>query len=145
MKTSNHTLKLQGSDDLLEVKHFPEKGHCHVVAQLNEETLAAKASDYFEAFCQIRTRLERSGLIPICNGSSLDVYPSGMCRDMGAGLSAYRLYTDRKPEMDDLVKIFEVDEPLKPSTVADQRKYFETWAGIEDAVNSRKKWWQFWR
>ena len=145
MEVSDHALKLQGSEGTLIVKYFSKKGRCHVVATLNDEVLESKAGDYFEAFCEIRMKLERRELIPICNASSLDVYPSGMCRDMGSGLSAYRLHSDRKPDMDDLLDIFEADEPLKPATVADQRKYFEAWAGIEDTLTTHKKWWQFWR
>src|SRR5947208_2529120 len=57
--------------------------------------LTAEAFDYFEALCQVRGELKKDGWRPVCYGASKAVYPSGMCRDMGGGLNAYRLQLGR--------------------------------------------------
>jgi len=64
---------------------------CKLTSAYRGKTLEAEAPDFFEALCLIRRRLESEGLIPFCYGASLNVYPSGMARDMGAGLKAYRM------------------------------------------------------
>src|ERR1700752_894126 len=79
---------------------------CHITFQFRGRSLDAEASDYFEAFCQIRRQLEKDGLIPFCYGASLNVYPSGMARDMGLGLKAYKLTIGQHARMQDLVEIF---------------------------------------
>jgi hypothetical protein len=93
------------------------------------------ASDYFEALCQIRNELETNGWRPICYGSSKDVYPSGMARDMGCrGLKAYRLQIGEPAKLADLVEIFDSAPDMEPASVAEQEQFFERWLrsqGIE--------------
>ena len=61
------------------------------------------------------------GLIPICYGASENVYPSGMCLDMGSGSRAY-LWGKKGPLS--LVDIFATGPEVIPSTVADQSDSF---------------------
>lgn len=77
----------------------------------------------------VRLQLEPENLIPVCYGASLDVFPSGMCRDMSGGLSAYRLKLRKSPDREDLVRIFETGPDVKPVTVDDQRNFFENCMG----------------
>jgi hypothetical protein len=46
---------------------------------------------FFDALCAIRQRLEEQGAMLDCYGASLNVFPSGMSRDMGRGVKAYKL------------------------------------------------------
>jgi hypothetical protein len=72
-----------------------EEDVCRLTFRYAGGEFTAEASDYFETFCRLRERLEAAGWRPVCYGGSRDVYPSGMCRDMGRGLKAYRLHPGR--------------------------------------------------
>jgi hypothetical protein len=89
--------------------------------------VVAQSPDYFEAMCEIRSRLDAAGWRPDCFGSSRNVYPSNMCRDMGRGLKAYKLHLGRPAEIRDLVSIFESGPDVDPASVEDQRQFFECW------------------
>lgn len=80
---------------------------------------------FFEALCRVREDLEATfGLRPDCYGASRDVYPSGMARDMGLGLKAYKSVIGRKMDAN-LVNIFETGTDVEPASVADQRAFAE--------------------
>ncbi len=76
---------------------------CRLNFQYPGGELTAEASDYFQAMCRIRLDLEKAGWRPVCYGASRNVYPSGMCRDMGRGLKAYRCQLGQPATLDDLV------------------------------------------
>ncbi|HEY8991376.1 MAG TPA: hypothetical protein VIM46_05330, partial [Luteolibacter sp.] len=95
--------------------------------RFRNKVIEASASDYFDAFSRIREQLETEHLIPFCYGASLNVFPSGMARDMSAGLSAYRLAMGRHASREDLVRIFDAGPDVIPSSVANQRKHFDDW------------------
>jgi hypothetical protein len=104
---------------------------------LNAE-IVARASDYFEALCQIRDTLEKDGWRPVCYGSSRNVYPSGMGRDMGRGLKAYRLELGRTAKISDLVAIFDSGPDVQLSSVEEQKQFWKCWLrsrGIEPRDN----------
>ncbi len=94
---------------------------------LGGEVVQAVAEECFAALVVIRRALEAAGRLLVCNGSSLDVYPSGMSRSMGAGQKAYRLTMGRQALMADLVSIFETAPGVRPSRVDEQAAYFEEW------------------
>ena len=114
-------------DEAGEISYGPQEGLCRVSFHFRGRSVEALARDYFEAFSQIRLQLEPEGLIPFCYGASLNVFPSGMCRDMGAGLSAYRLVKGEVPSLGDLVKIFEAGPDVIPASVAEQRTFYSEW------------------
>jgi hypothetical protein len=62
-----------------------------------------------------------------CYGASLNVFPSGMARDMGGGVMAYKLTLGQRGRMQDLVCIFDTGPNVQPTTVASQREYFDGW------------------
>lgn len=84
---------------------------------VDERPYDGVGGDLFEAFDQVRLQLE-PGLIR-CLGTSLDVYPSGMCRDQGNGWVAYR----QKPKTTVLRGIFDDDPQWVPATVAQQAAF----------------------
>jgi hypothetical protein len=100
---------------------------CCISFAYRGRTIDAEASDYFDALCQIRLILEKEGLIPFCHGASLNVYPSGMARDMGAGLKAYKLTPGKHAKMADLVDIFSQGPDVIPAFVGPQREFYEEW------------------
>jgi hypothetical protein len=68
----------------------------------------------------IRKEIEPEGLIPICYGASLAVWPSGMCCDVGGGLAYYM----REGKERRKVRIFETRPEAMPSTIRDQEAYY---------------------
>ncbi len=78
----------------------------------------AQADDAFEALCLIREELEPFGWRIGVAGAQADVWPSGMARDQGGGLRAYRMTPER---VGDLVDTFEPVDPATVTTVALQR------------------------
>jgi hypothetical protein len=104
-----------------------DEDRCHIFFAYRNCTIEAEATDYFEAFCLIRLQLESGGLIPSCYGASLNVYPSGMARDMGAGLKAYKLEIGKHSRRPDLVHIFATGPDVVAASVKSQREFFEEW------------------
>jgi hypothetical protein len=93
-----------------------------------ERTVVADSDvGYFDALCQLRKTIEGEGFRLMCFGASKGVYPSAMSRSMGVGDKAYRLEMGRAAAMKDLVSIFDTDSSVIPTTVAEQRAYFEEW------------------
>jgi hypothetical protein len=82
------------------------------------------SSDLFECLVNLRQELNKINYRPLCNGARFDVYPSGMCRDMGGGLSAYELKLNSKARNDDLVYIFDYASPELIASVEEQRDYY---------------------
>jgi hypothetical protein len=100
---------------------------CTLSLQYEEHTISATAADYFEAMCQIRQLLDAEGIAVLCYGASLNVYPSGMGRDMGQGLKACKMRMGQPTRMLDLVSIFAYESDVQPATVAQQQAYFQAW------------------
>lgn len=88
--------------------------------------LTGNGSDYFDALCLIRRELEAMDVSALCVGARKDAYPSGMARDMGAGLKVYILEMGKRAESKP-VSIFEYAPPETVGTVDEQREYFERW------------------
>jgi len=77
----------------------------------------------FLALIKIRMELEKLGVKILCNGSRIDVYPSGMGM---MSLKAYELKLGEQAKK--LLNIFEPTEEIdKIATIEDQRLYFENW------------------
>jgi len=100
---------------------------CKLTCAYRGKTIEAEAADFFEALCLIRRQLEPEGLIPFCYGASLNVYPSGMARDMGAGLKAYRMRKGVHARMADLVEIFDTGPDVIPASVDAQEAFWREW------------------
>ena len=89
-------------------------------------SVEARADDAFEALCLVREQLEPAGWRLGVAGAQVDVWPSGMARDQGGGLRAYRL-TDTVAGP--LVDTFEPVDPATVTTVADQQATAERFHG----------------
>ena len=126
---SDHTIHLIGGEDdeAATLTTGPRDGLCHITFRYRGRVIETSARDYFDAFCQVRLQLEPERLIPFCYGASLNVFPSGMARDMGSGLSAYRLTVGHTPAKDALVGIFDSGPDVIPASVANQKEFFNDW------------------
>src|SRR5262245_27690993 len=78
---------------------------CRLRCEYRGKTVESIATDHFQALCDVREVLAKDSLIPYCYGASLNVFPSGMARDMGQGLKAYKLVEGRHAGGHDLVEI----------------------------------------
>lgn len=83
--------------------------------------------DLFECLTLLRLDLERQGVFVLCQGARVDVYPSGMQRDMGGGQVAYRMIMGKNAASEDGVDIFEVTADERLGTVEEQQQYWRTW------------------
>jgi hypothetical protein len=102
-----------------------DEDFCLLILDYDDCKLESEEDDFFDALCTIRNHLEQRGLVPLCYGASINVYPSGMGRDMGSGLKAYKM--QRGKQARDLVHIFATGPDIVPSTVEEQREFFEEW------------------
>lgn len=82
------------------------------------EPVENRADDAFEALCLVRDQLEPLGWRLGVAGAQIDVWPSGMARDQGGGLRAYRMTEDR---VEGMVDTFAPVDPASVVTVDEQR------------------------
>ena len=94
-------------------------GDCKLVLHFRGRQIIAQDWSFWHALIAIRKQIEPEGLIPICYGTSLDVWPSGMCCDAGGWL-AYYMHEDKERRK---VCIFETGPEVIPSTIRDQQAY----------------------
>jgi hypothetical protein len=87
----------------------------------------AREADLFECLRTIRRELEPTGVRLCCNGARVDVWPSGMARDMGGGRHAYILRMGRQAQRSDLVSIFDPAPVEAVGDVDDQEAYARRW------------------
>lgn len=104
---------------------FRAGGYCIDLNVENVGRYLYKATDYFEALSQIRTKLEAKGIRLLCWGAGRNVWPSHMQRDMGTGIEAHELLEDGRsgPER----WIFDYAPPEMIATVAEHKRYAEQW------------------
>ena len=103
-------------------------GLVKLTLHFNGQEISSVDDDYFSAMCAIRRVLEQEGALPCCYGASKNVYPSGMSRDMGAGVYAYKLTLGSPAKQADLVSIFDTGPDVVPATVAEQEDFFKRWS-----------------
>ena len=101
--------------------------HCRLRCEYRDKAVESTATDFFKALCDVRSLLAKDGLIPLCYGASLNVYPSGMARDMGQGLKAYKMAIGRHARREDLVYIFAQGANVVPASVAAQEQFWREW------------------
>lgn len=125
---SEHSLYVIGGndDEQILLVRSDVGNSCRLVCTVRGETHTVDERDFFEALLVVRRRaLEPKGLIPFCYGASLKVWPSGMARDMGRGLKAYK--TEIGAQARELVGIFETGPDVIPSQVSAQEEYHREW------------------
>jgi hypothetical protein len=129
--TETYSIRLVGGEDgeRATFEFDDEQDDCLLVCRYRGQTISAQEDDFFEALVSIRRRLQAHGLMPYCYGASLNVFPSGMFRDMGSGLQAYKLTLGKQARMADLVGIFDEGIDVVPADVDAQEQFFRDWLG----------------
>ena len=110
-----------------QLTYFPDYAKRVACLQLRVpgfDPLEAREHDYFECLVSVRRRLETLGAKAHCWGARRDVWPSGMQRDMGAGLTAYRLGNESTVEEQ---SIFSPATEDAVATVDEQQQFAESW------------------
>jgi len=128
--SSEHTVHLiGGADNESATISTTSAGRdsCSISILYREKELRAESTDYFKALQEIRELMEADELIPFCYGASLNVYPSGMSREMSQGMVAYRMSLGKSTTREDLVRIFDAGTDVIPSYVAQQREFHDKW------------------
>jgi hypothetical protein len=101
-------------------------GSCKLTLEWNGEKLSATSSDFFDALVQIRRRLEKNNLVPVCYGASRNVFPTDLSRAMAHGLMAPR-WEQGKRTPESLVFLFHSGVDVDPVTVSEQRETHQKW------------------
>jgi hypothetical protein len=123
------TLKIQNREGEVfdaEVKYHGSKREwiLEFISPITKK-LSFNEGDVFECLTQLRLELAKYGCKPLCAGARIDVYPSGMARDMGNGLSAEVSSSEPMNEHERLqyVDIFDYAEPDLIASVEEQLNY----------------------
>jgi hypothetical protein len=107
------------------------RGSCKLRLTFNGRSLNAMSSDFFDALVQLRRRLEKEDLLPVCYGASRNVYPADLARTLAHGLMAQR-WTPGGKGREDLVFIFHTGPDVQPVTVAEQREFRRCWVAARE-------------
>lgn len=92
-------------------------------------TLRFQEADFFECLRRFRERVEPSGWRVLVNGARRDAWPSGMARDMGAGLKLYIL-RGKPLGSDDLVETFGPADGADVTDYDTQARHAEAFFGV---------------
>lgn len=123
-----YTLLVVGGaeNEVVSLQNASEAGPYCLTCSARDRSHSEVSSDYFDAFAKIRSNfLEPLGLTPFCYGASLNVWPSAMGRQMGAGLQAYQVAMGQSGGH--LVWIFDSGPDVIPSSVEEQRDHALHW------------------
>lgn len=82
--------------------------------------------DLFKALSAWRRDLEKQGISVLCQGSRINVRPSGMQREIGGGRGGYVHALGESPGSDSVVNIFETYMG-ETATVDEQDRFFQDW------------------
>jgi hypothetical protein len=129
--TETYSIRLVGGDDgeRATFEFDDARDPCLLLCRYRGKTISSQESDFFESLVSIRRRLQADGLMPYCYGASLNVFPSGMARDMGRGLKAYKMALGKHVNSADLVGIFDEGIDVVPADVDAQEQFFRDWLG----------------
>ena len=86
----------------------------------------SKSDNIFDSVVELRKKLELKNIYLLCNASVINVYPSGMQKEIG-GTKAYKLQMGKQATLSDVVDIFDYDSELKISSVEEQKEFYENW------------------
>lgn len=103
---------------MIEWRRTPDYRWAVSIESSEFDPIEVEARDAFEALCLVREQLEPHGWRIGVAGARADVWPSGMARDQGGGLRAYRLTSQG---VEGLVDTFEPVDPATVTTVVEQR------------------------
>lgn len=113
-----HHLKIineQGKKETITIELKEQNRYCYLFA---ESIVTGKMTfddiDYWGCLTKLREVLEAKGYLILCRGAKENIVLSGMCRNMGQGLSGYEIELEKGAEMENLVPVF---EPIESGAV----------------------------
>jgi hypothetical protein len=77
--------------------------------------------------CLAKVRSDFPHLTFLCKGAKLNVMPSRMASQMGAGLVAYQMTMSKPALPEDIVHIFDYEEENLTNDPQEQITFFKTW------------------
>ena len=102
-----------------------KNGDCVFEYRCNDIFLTGRNNSPFMALASIREQLQERGLILLCEGARIDVYPSGMS---SGSLMAYKTVMGLQGRKEDLVNILGPTEDIGMIGTLDQQKaYRDEW------------------
>jgi hypothetical protein len=110
-----------------EVEYDGGRPVCGLELCVGVNNFVATGHDFFEALVGIRKQVEPAGLLLAIYGSSRNVWPSAMARQMGLGRTAYRMTMGKQALKQDMVNIFATGPDAEPVTVVEQEDFKEKW------------------
>lgn len=93
---------------------------------LFDQPIICEDRDLYESLKKLRKELEKADTYLLCNGSRIDIFPSGMSRSMGGGRDANKVKIG-KQNTNVLYDIFDYTDPENIVTVEEQEKYINEW------------------
>ena len=100
---------------------------CIIFECIGFDSQRFEGNDLFDCLVKLRRHLEKQDCLILCNGSRIDVYPSGMSRQMSGGRVAYIMKIGEVTKSGDIVDIFEPADKTLVSTVEQQKEYHSRW------------------
>jgi len=105
-----------------------DTGDSSIIMTLDDGTMKNFSDDdLFKSLKLIRAFFEKKGAKVLCNGSRVDVYPSGMSRGMGKGRKAYVLILGKQARINNLVDIFDYADASLIGTIEEQECFYKQW------------------
>lgn len=83
-------------------------------------------TDFFDCFAKLRDELK--DVIFLCKGAKINVYPSGMARDMALGMAAYEFNLGEEVTRENLVGTFDFEDNDVAITPHEQKAFFNQWS-----------------
>ncbi len=117
---------------------FLLKDNYQLTVTFGYKRLKTHGLDYFECLCKMRKKLEKKGLRPKCFGASRNVYPSGMCRSMGGGRSAYKMTLGKHVDLCDIVDIFASNDDTEAVSIEEQLLFYNEWSKSIENVDEEE-------
>ncbi|MFS0895752.1 hypothetical protein [Microbacterium sp. 179-I 3D3 NHS] len=134
MTVPAQSIRMRRGDDVVDAEISWRSADRQWIVRLESaavEPVEEHAFDAFEALCLVRDRLEPLGWRIGVAGAQSGVWPSGMARDQGGGLRAYRMTEEG---VGGLVDTFDPVDPATVTTVAAQRAEADR---LYDAIRRR--------
>jgi hypothetical protein len=126
MKEYHISIRLaDGSTIPATIQREDQDSTCQLLLNAEGIDEVSTSTDYFESFTNIRTRLAQRQILPLCYAASINIWPSGMARDMGQGLKAYKLKLGSRPQ--EMVDIFSTGPDMEPVTPEEQKAFATSW------------------
>ncbi len=117
----------QGKKETITIELKEQNRYCYLFA---ESIVIGKMTfddiDYWGCLTKLREALELKGYLILCRGAKENIVLSGMCQNMGQGLTGYEIALGKGIEMKNLVPVF---EPIESGavTLEEQRTFYRKW------------------